>query len=144
MKQLLLVDDNDKYAALLREHFAPLGYEIRHVVNAAEGRKALEEKGMDYYQVVVTDITMETQLAGLSLVRWMHKQGFGGTVVIASTGFDVSAGMFLGKLLLGSYGVHYLIPKTTVLKKDFDFHPARLFSRPVKNFSEAGELAHAG
>lgn len=137
-KQLLLVDDRIKYANLIADYFSGYGYLIDRAVSAREGIDILNEKGLDHYRVVVTDITMEHQLAGLELIYFLFKKKYGGTVVMASTGFDVFFGMFFSKLFMGIFGVHYLIPKTTVIKQDFVFYPARLGSSPQRTFAEIG------
>ena len=136
MKPLLLVDDNKKYADLLREYFVPRGYEIDEAESAAEGLARFEEKGPDYYQVIVTDITMETQLSGIYMVSKMHKLGFKGTMVVASTGFDVPTVVTLSRLLLRTKGVDYLVRKTTVIKKEIEFWPISFFESPRKEFQE--------
>jgi len=135
MKRLLLVDDNDKYAKLLTDYFKPLGYEIDLAVNASEGLAKFSEHPKEYYDVIVTDITMESQLAGVFMIKKIHKLGFPGTSVIASTGFDVPGGMFFSRLILRSYGVDYIVPKTTVIKKSPLFYSLKGRSkRPLASF----------
>ncbi len=136
MKRLLIVDDNDKYARLLDSHFSGLGYVSERAVDAAEGFRMFESHPRDYYRVLVTDITMETQLAGVHMLGRFKRAGFPGTVVVASTGFDAPGGMPLSRLLLRFYGVHFLIPKTTVLKEAPLFYPIELFAAPRADFSE--------
>jgi hypothetical protein len=136
LRPLLLVDDRAKYTKIITDFFGKIGYAVDSAVTAREGILMLSQKGVDHYRVVVTDITMEHQLAGLSVILFLFRKKFSGTVVMASTGFDVGLGMFFSKLFMGILGVHYLIPKTTILKKDFAFYPARLFSRPQKEFVE--------
>ena len=135
-KQLLLVDDRIKYSRIISDFFTSRGYLVDHAVTAREGIGLLEERGIGHYRVVVTDITMEHQLAGLELIYYLFKKKYNGTVVMASTGFDAFLGMFFSKLFMGIFGVHYLIPKTTVIKGTFEFYPARPGSRPKKEFVE--------
>jgi FixJ family two-component response regulator len=130
LRPLLLVDDRHRYTRIITDFFHRIGYTVDCAVTAREGILMLGQKGVDHYEVVVTDITMEHQLAGLSVIRYLYRNKFSGTVVMASTGFDVFFGMFFSKLFMGIFGVHYLVPKTTILKEDFAFYPARLFSRP--------------
>ncbi len=135
MKHLLLVDDNDKYARLLTEHFEPLGYTIERAIDAAEGTAKLRDnKGR--YSVIVTDITMESQMAGVWMLGRIRPDEFTGTIVVASTGFDVPGVMTLSRLFFRAYGVHYLVPKTTVIKEEPLFYPMGFFSEPVRNFVE--------
>ncbi len=134
MKRLLIVDDNDKYAALIDEYFAARGYTSERVYSAQEGIDKIKSVGPEYYSLVVTDITMESQLAGLKLTSYLHKTSFPGTVIVASTGFDIPPGMLISKFYFGAQNVRYLIPKTTVLKKDFVFYEPKLFTKPTKEF----------
>ena len=133
MKRLLIVDDNEKYARIIREYYSNGEFEIDWAMTAAEGIEKVDSVGLDYYQLIITDITMEHQLAGFTLIRHLHKHGFPGMLIVASTGFDVPPGMFLARLFMGKRGVDYLIPKSSMRKKDFDFYPARLFSKPTKS-----------
>jgi hypothetical protein len=135
-KRLLLVDDRAKYANLISEFFSKFGYLIDRAVSAREGIGILNEKGLDHYRVIVTDISMEHQLAGLELTYFLFRKKYSGTVVVASTGFDVYLGMFFSKLFMGIIGVHYLIPKTSIIRRDFVFYPARPCSSPLKEFVE--------
>lgn len=134
MKRLLIVDDNDKYAALIEEYFSAHGYNADRAYTATEGIEMVKSAGLDHYELIVTDITMEGQLAGVRLISYLHKNKYHGKVIVASTGFDIFPGMLISKLYFGAKGVDFLIPKTTVLKKDFDFVPPRLFSRAQKMF----------
>jgi len=136
MKRLLLVDDNDKYARLLTAHFEPLGYEIERAYTAEEGWRIYQERDPEHFAVLVTDITMESQLAGVGMIRKIKRAGFPGTIVVANTGFDVPGGMAFSRLFFTPYGVHYLVPKTTVLKEAPLFYPIRFFSEPNRNFVE--------
>jgi hypothetical protein len=136
-KRLLLVDDRAKYSQIITDYFQRREYLVDHAGSATEGKQTLRKKGLGYYRVVVTDITMEHQLAGIFLIFFLHKNKYSGTVVMASTGFDNFFGMFFSKLFMGLFGVHYLIPKQTVLSGKFDFYPARPGSRPYNEFNEA-------
>lgn len=136
MKRLLIVDDNNRYAEILKEFFAAKGYMTERAVTGEEGLRCVAEKDLGYYSVIVTDITMESQLAGVTMLGRIHKLGYKGTVVVASTGFDVPLVTPFSRLFLRQYGVHYLIPKTTVLKKDILFYPMPLGSQPVREFTE--------
>ena len=134
MKKLLLVDDNDKYAKLLADYFKIRGFNIDRAVNASEGLAMYNDHGKDYYDVIVTDITMESQLAGIFMIKKIHKLGFAGISVIASTGFDVPGGKFFSRLFLRSYGVDYIVPKTTVIRKAPLFYAIRGQKAPLESF----------
>ncbi len=136
MKNLLIVDDNKKYETILSNFFSQLGYHVETALTGKEGLDKVRERGVDYYSVIVTDITMESQLAGIYMLGDIRKMKFAGTVVVASTGFDVPLVVPLSRLFLGRYGVHYLVPKTTVLKNQLEFLPMQFFGEPIKEFRE--------
>jgi CheY-like chemotaxis protein len=136
MKRLLLVDDNDRYAKILDEYFQGLGYTSERAYDGKEGYRLFQERGKDYYAVIVTDITMETQMAGIHMLKRMHKDGYRGTVVVASTGFDFPGATTLTRILFSGIGIDYLIPKTSVLRKDPIFLGMKLFDRGPQKFIE--------
>lgn len=134
MKQLLLVDDNDKYAQLLEDYFKELGFKADRACDAAEGLKKFINHNPDFYNLIVTDVTMETQTSGLGMLKRIKKSGYKGTIIIASTGFDVLTAKTLTKMFLRSTGVHYMIPKTTVLTKKPVYYPINFFKKPLYEF----------
>ncbi len=122
MKRLLIVDDNDKYARIFESYFGSKGYtQIDRSVTASGGIDLVKKNGPDYYSLIVTDLTMESQLAGLKLIRYLTKTEYPGTVVVASTGFDVAAGMFLSHIYFKKKNVRFLLPKAPLLKNEFRF-----------------------
>ena len=139
MKALLLVDDNDRYAAIMKQYFEEHGYTVDRAETAAEGLEMFRARDPAHYPIVVTDVTMESQLAGISMLRKMRRQGYPGTIMIASTGFDVFGVIGLTRLLLRGLRIAYLIPKTTILARDFAFYPMSFFSPARRNFVESGE-----
>jgi len=136
MKKLLLVDDNDKYASILREHFEKLEYTIFRAKSGIEAFEILNKNGIEYFNVILTDITMETRLAGLSFLSKVKKMNYSGTIAVASTGLDFRFLVFLSRLCLGIYGVDYLIPKTTVIDRNFKFIPVSIFGPSSSIFEE--------
>lgn len=136
MKKLLIVDDNMKYAKILDKYFQGLGYQVELALTGEEGLKCVLEKGVEYFQVIVADITMESQLAGLFMLSRMRRRGYRGTVVLASTGFDVPGVISFSRLFLRGFGINYLVPKTTILKEELIYYPFSLFSPATKNFVE--------
>lgn len=136
MKPLLLVDDNDRYAAILDEYFQGLGYTSERACGGAEGYRLFQERGKGHYAVIVTDITMESQMAGIHMLKKIHKDGYRGTVVVASTGFDFPGATTLSRIMLSGIGIDYLIPKTSLLKKDPLFLGMKLFDSAAQKFIE--------
>ncbi|MFN3604213.1 MAG: response regulator transcription factor [Leptonema sp. (in: bacteria)] len=125
---LLLVDDNDKYAKIIIELFADK-YEIHRAKNGKEAIEFLEKNGVNFYSLIITDITMESQLAGLNFLKRARKKGYHGKIIIASTGFNYSIALNLAPLFLNSLKVDYLIPKDSLLKKELLLYPCRFFPK---------------
>ncbi len=128
-KRLLLVDDNDKYAKILSDYFESRGYKIDRAYFGNEALEILKNKGVNYYSVILTDITMETQLAGLKFLKNARKLGFKGKIIIASTGFNYNFSLMLAPVFLTNLGVDYLIPKVSVLNHNIEFYSCKLFPK---------------
>jgi len=108
---ILVVDDNDRYADNLKTYLENLNCDVLRAVDAAQGWEYYT-KNKDKLSAVITDITMETQTSGLWLIRRIHKDGFKGVKVIATTGFDVFGVMTVSRLLLPTFaGIGFMIPK---------------------------------
>ena len=129
MKKILIVDDNDNYANNLKTYYSGLGYECNRAIDAAEGwKKFLESKNPSTsesdYDIIITDITMETQTSGLWFIRRVHKDGYKGIKIIATTGFDVPGVMFVSKWILPWFaGIKFMIPKIPLKKGEVKLIP---------------------
>lgn len=128
-KRLLLVDDNDKYAKILADYFSSIGYQVDRAHFGNEALEMIKNKGVNYYSLILTDITMETQLAGLKFLKHARKLGFKGKIIIASTGFNYNVSLMLAPVFLMNLGVDYLIPKTSVLNHNIEFYSCKLFPK---------------
>ncbi len=63
---ILVVDDDSSVLAMLRAVLQSEGHQVTTATSAAEARKKLEAGGFD---LVVTDMRMETDTAGFDVVR---------------------------------------------------------------------------
>ncbi|MBS1260750.1 MAG: hypothetical protein MAG453_00066 [Calditrichaeota bacterium] len=116
LRRVLLVDDNDRYAAAISEDLHRRGVvEIVRVASAAEGVRVLGERG-DEFDGVVSDISMESQLSGLKVLRHARRGENGRRMLAcATTGLDTWAGYAINRLVLGAlYRCDYLIPKRPI------------------------------
>lgn len=121
MKKLLIVDDNDRYANNLKDHYTKEGWECLRAYSAKEGwqiyQSSKNAEGNSNLDMIITDITMETQTSGLWFIRRVHKDGFKGTKIIATTGFDVKGVMHFSKWILPWFaGITFMIPKVPLKK----------------------------
>ncbi len=126
MKPLVLVvDDNDRYANNLQTFLQESNCEVIRAVDAAQGWN-LYLANKTKLKAVITDITMETQTSGLWMIRKIHKDGFSGIKVIATTGFDVAGIMGISKFVLPWFaGVEYMVPKIPLKAGKVVFLPTK-------------------
>ena len=124
MQSVLIVDDNDRYANNLKLYFDKINIPSERAFNAKEGFEIFLSKD---FTAVVSDITMESQISGLLMVRKIYKSGYKGKIIIATTGFDVRGVMLFSQFLLPVYaGVGWMIPKVPLKKGEVLFYPTRL------------------
>jgi len=133
VSQILIVDDNDKYANNLISYFSSKEISCDRATFAAEGWKLYSNH--KNYQMIISDVTMETQTSGLWLMRDIHKDGYTGIKVIASTGFDVFGVMTFSKWFLPLFcGLHWMIPKVPLKKGIVEWVPTRLSNKDSKPY----------
>ncbi len=127
MTRVLLVDDNDKYADILSGDLKKRGVEeILRAYDADQGVAMLREHG-DNIDAVITDISMESQISGLKVLKAARQNGSQRILAVASTGLDTKLGMKLNRWLMGTvYQSDYVIPKKPI-KSD-----GRVFWLPTK------------
>ncbi|AOV18239.1 hypothetical protein BJI67_15265 [Acidihalobacter aeolianus] len=115
-RHVLVVDDNDFYAERLSADLAARGATCERACSAAEGM-AMLDAGRERYDAVVTDISMETELAGLKVLRHARRIGFRGQVASATTALDARWAFTLNRFFLGVvYRADYLIPKRPIAR----------------------------
>lgn len=109
--QVLIIDDNRKYTAMLRERLEKQGCVVRHELSSQEGFAHLKELHPEHYDMIITDITMETQVSGIYLTWLIRRLGFKGCLIIYSTGFDTPIGLGISRAFFTLFRVNGLIPK---------------------------------
>jgi len=115
IRRVLLADDNDRYAEALTRDLRKRGaQEVIRVFDAASAVEKLRTEG-DTIDTVVTDISMETQVSGLQVLRAARHGHPGRLVVVATTGLDTHLGFLFNRFFLGRlYKCDYLIPKKPI------------------------------
>lgn len=115
-RHVLVVDDNDFYAERLMADLASRGATCERAHSAAEGMQRLDTEA-HRFDAVVTDISMETELAGLKVLRHARRIGFQGPVACATTALDARWAFTLNRYILGRlYRADYLIPKRPIVR----------------------------
>ncbi len=113
-ERVLIVDDSNFYAEHLTADLAARGAHIERARNAGEGIRLLENRGVEF-DAVITDISMETELAGLRVLRKARRCSFRGLVATATTGLDHGWSFTLNRFVLGIlYQSDFLIPKRPI------------------------------
>lgn len=114
----LIVDDNDFYAERVASWLGARGAHTERVASAAAAMRLLARQGAKF-DLVVTDISMETELAGLKVLRYVRCCGFEGRVATSTTGLDSWWGFGINRIVLGVfYRSDYLIPKKPIADHD--------------------------
>ena len=134
LKPALIIDDNDDYAAMLLSHLEPRGFQFARARDAREGLEILRRSGTNAYKVIITDITMGSQTAGLRLIRQIRKQDYRGVLIVASTGFDSPFVLQIAKPVMLMLGADILIPKRPLKAGQLE---CRAVSAVGRNFLEA-------
>lgn len=133
MKKVLIVDDNDRYAINLEAYFKEKNIITDRAIDAKEGWEYFQ-KNSDY-DMIVSDITMETQTSGLWLVRKIYKTKYKGILAIASTGFDVFGVMGFSAVILPWFcGLHWMIPKIPLKQGVVEWFPTKLIKDRTSPF----------
>ena len=110
----LIVDDNDRYAAALAADAQARGGTSLRARSAREGIDLYRER-FATLAGVITDIDMETQLAGLRVVYYLNRQGFRGILAVATTGLDAAWAFRWNRWVFSRLlPVDYLIPKRPI------------------------------
>ncbi|MCC6276262.1 MAG: response regulator [Leptospiraceae bacterium] len=125
MKKILIIDDNDRYAENLEKFFK--AYPDVQTVRAKTAKEGFDLFQKDDYHTIISDITMESQISGFTGIRKIHRAGYNGNLIIATTAFDVRGTLFIGKYFLPCYAkVGWMIPKVPLKKGEVVFVPTTL------------------
>ena len=107
----LIIDDNRKYTALLQQKLEDTDCTIEHKLSSAAGIGFLTSGDPNRFRIIITDITMETQVSGILLTRRIRRCGFRGCLVIYSTGFNFRIVLWLSKFFFRLLGADGLMAK---------------------------------
>ena len=86
-KRILIVEDDEDNAALLRVALGAEGYDLAFAQNLGDAMNACVASDPD---VILLDIALPHRLEGLRLVDWYHSQGSGRAkiIVLSAIGRD--------------------------------------------------------
>jgi len=99
---------------MLSNYLKTAGCEIIHSLSSREGIKALENYGSSYFDIIFTDITMETHVSGILLTPRIRRKGFKNCLVIYSTGFNYPLVLLISKIFFKLLGADGLLPKDSL------------------------------
>lgn len=113
----LVADDNDGYADALGQDLQGRGGRMLRARSAREGI-ALFQAHRAALDGVITDIDMETQLAGMRLVYHINRAKFSGSLTVTTTGLDASWAFAWNRWVFTRlFPVDYLIPKRPIRRR---------------------------
>lgn len=111
MKSVLIIDDNKDYYKLIKKIHEDQGHEVFWAHTAREGWETLKAKGMDYFYLIISDITMETPISGLIGVLKFRWKGYRNRLYVVSTGFNPRWNYVLSGFFLHLLGINRIVPK---------------------------------
>src|SRR5689334_3792337 len=91
MSRILLVDDDESFRKMLRLTLAKLGYQV---VEAADGREALQRQQTEPAAVMITDLIMP-DMEGIETIQEFRSRYPAVKIIAMSGGGRVSATDFL-------------------------------------------------
>ena len=136
--RLIIADDKQRYLDYWYEVIDPDVFDITVGYNSVEILEKFNGNP-EAYDALITDISMHLEnekglmgnmkgeFAGISLAKELRKIGFKGDIALASTGIDDFIGQILSHLIMGFFGVDWLIPKRTLVKGNPQFIRSHLF-----------------
>ncbi len=108
---VLIIDDNHFYASALGDFFRAQGSVCRWQTSAKSGMSALEAAD---FSCIVTDMSMETETAGMQVLRFCQQRRLPGVKIVATTALNRCWTLpFLAKYYAW-HGAHYLLPKAPI------------------------------
>lgn len=108
---VLIIDDNRFYASALMEFFQAQGSVCRWQTSAQSGIQMLQEAD---FSCIVTDMSMETETAGMQVLRFCQRQRVSAVKIVATTALNRCWTLpFLAKYYAW-HGAHYLLPKAPI------------------------------
>jgi CheY-like chemotaxis protein len=118
MSYVLVVDDNDFYADKISAQLASIGAVTVRARTATEGIEILSNN-FEKFDGVVSDICMESEFAGLRVLKYCRDNNFKGTVAVATTALDMWIGFkLIGPIYKYIYKCHFMIPKRPIINDD--------------------------
>ncbi len=110
----LVIDDNDRYAEALMAELHRRGATTLRGRSAGEGIALCRAHGPDL-DGIVTDIDMETQLAGLRVVWYVHRRRLPALLAVTTTGLDARWAFRWNRWVFTQlWPVDYLLPKRPI------------------------------
>lgn len=112
---VLIVDDNDFYAEAIQNDLQTRGSEtFTRAKTAAEGIAIIDEHGQEF-DLVVTDISMESEYAGVKVLAHLKKLQLPGDYAVATTALNYWFGFYpIGAFYKHAMHVDYMIPKRPI------------------------------
>ena len=112
MKSVLIADSNNFYFNIMKKIYETNGYQVIRAKTSEECWRIVNDYGIGFFNLLVTDLAIESQLAGLFLALRLKKAGFRNPMYFASSGFNETFYYFISTGFLKLLGIQRLIPKS--------------------------------
>lgn len=111
MRNVLIADNSNFYFSIMSRIYEEHEFQVTRARSAPDAWKLIKEKGLEYYDIIVTEMTIESHLSGIILAMKLKKAGFKNPVYFASKRFNITFTYILSTGLLRMIGIDRLIPK---------------------------------
>lgn len=115
----LIIDDNDFYAQAITKDLARRGTtSFTRADSAAQGIALLDTQG-EAFDLVVTDISMESEYAGVRVLNHLKRKQLPGDYAVATTALNYWFGFYpIGAFYKYYMQVNYMIPKRPIRERN--------------------------
>jgi len=100
---LLIVDDSNSMRTVVKKIVGLMGLEINQILEADNGRKALDVLGGNWVDAVILDINMP-EMNGLELLKWMNEDAVMKNIPVVMMTTEASEAHMKAAFELGAKG----------------------------------------
>ncbi|MBN2091275.1 hypothetical protein JW964_16815 [candidate division KSB1 bacterium] len=111
MRNVLIADNNNFYFSIMSSIYQEHEYYVTRARSAPDAWRLIQQNGLEFYDIIVTEITIESHLSGLVLAVKLKKAGFKNPVYFASKRFNITFTYIVSTGLFRMLGIERLIPK---------------------------------
>lgn len=111
MQNVLIADNNNYYFSIMSSIYEEHDFHVTRAQSAPDAWRLIKQNGMEYYDIIVTEVTIESHLSGLVLAVKLRNAGFKNPVYFASKRFNITLTYIISTGIFRMLGIERLIPK---------------------------------